>query len=149
MASAIRASTWLLLAFVAAGVRPAFADGPPSASLVPHDEPPAGAEALSDSATGVPRHALADDPDYRLVPESPGRHTTVRRIAVLSGVGFAALALWADLVADDRAEKYEDAIFSDSSADYAESVRSAEKARNIAAALSAASFSVALLTFVY
>ncbi len=132
--------------------RPVGADGPPGASLVPDEDAVVEDGAPADSArpeTIAPRRALSDDPDYRLIPRSPGRHTTIRRVAVIAGAGLAAVALWRDLVADDRADKYEDAIFSDSAARYRQSVRSAEKERNVAAALSAASFSIALLTFVY
>jgi hypothetical protein len=152
MAHTIRALTWLLFPLLVCVVRPARADGPPSASLVPDEEAVAESGAPADSARPgaiAPRRALSDDPDYRLVPRSPGRHTTIRRVAVISGVGFAAVALWRGLVADDRAEKYDDAIFSESAARFRDSVRSAEKERNVAAALSAVSFSVALLTFVY
>ncbi len=152
MAPTTRALTWLLFPLLVCVVRPARADGPPGASLVPDEEAVVGAGAPADSArpgTIAPRRSLSDDPDYRLVPRSPGRHTTIRRVAAISGVGLAAVALWRDLVADDRAEKYEDAIFSGSATRYRESVRSAEKERNVAAALSAVSFSVAILTFVY
>ena len=152
MGPAPRAFSLLVLPLLLVGVVPARADGPPGATLVPDKEAVRGLGAPSDSTGSevvAPRRALADDPEFRIVPRSPGRHTTIRRVAVISGVGFAAVALWRDLVADDRAQKYDDAIFSSSAARFRESVRSAERERNFAATLSALSFSVSLLTFVY
>lgn len=147
-----RSITLALAAVLLLCVGSAWADGPPSPTLLPPEEigpPQDAAPDSAEAAKGAQDRSITDDPSYRVVPQSPGRHTTIRRVALVSGVGLAALALWRNAVADDRAEKYDDAIISSAAAKYRDSVRSAERERDMAAAAAALSFSFALLTFVY
>lgn len=131
---------------------PLRADGPPVGPLAPREaEAPADSAALRDPdlqrALGLP--ADQGDDGLRVSREIRGRHATLRRVALVCGVGLAAVALWRNEVADDRAKDYDRAIFPGSAAAFRESVRDAERERNVAASLAGLAFSVSLLTFVY
>jgi hypothetical protein len=129
----------------------ARADGPPIEPLVP----PAGAEqpAAADTARArrIAPGAFEDVGEGNARPASlaPAGRGLWRKVAIASGVALVGFAVWRDRVADDRAGDYRDAIFPESAAALRESVRDAERERNVLAALAAASFSVALLSFVY
>jgi len=133
----------MLAAASLALARPAFADGPPPATL----SPPAAPE----TADSLAARALAeiDDAAYRATRPPHDGHPLLRKVAFASAVGFAGLALWRESVAGDREDDYDSAILPDSAARLRESVRDAEQERNLFATLSAAGLTFVVLTFVY
>ena len=86
---------------------------------------------------------------YRESRGPTGTHRTLRKIALASSIGFAVGAIWREAVAESRERDYEQAILGPSAASFRESVRDAERERNVLAILSAAGLSVVAWTFVY
>ncbi len=142
----LRATTIsVLAAIVIAIARPAFADGPPPATLSPA---PGSAPESSDS---LATRGLAefDDAAYRATRAPSAGHPLLRNLALATSLAFAGLAMWRETVASDRERDYDDAILPESAARLRESVRDAERQRNVFATLSAAGCMLVVLTFVY
>jgi len=150
----IRPPAFLVATLIAAATivpPPASADGPMPRSLLP-SRASAEAESLAAARASADSAVAAADNGYRPSapnPKARARRITIRRVALISGLGLTAVAIWRGVVANDREDDYDAAIFSTSAAELREKVRDAEGQRDLAAGLAGAAFSVAFLTVVF